>query len=135
MIGIIVITHRDTAHALCDAAAHIVGEQEYVETICVQPRDGLETVRARIQALITQWEQIDVRDIVIMVDLFGGTPCNAAIPFLTNPRIDIVSGVNLSMLLTAITHRKDTDLPTLVIQIVNAAQRNILSVRSIKKTK
>lgn len=133
MIGIIVITHRDTAHALCDAAAHIVGEHDYIAQICVQPRDGLETVRAQIQTLITQWEQAEVRDIVIMVDLFGGTPCNAAIPFLSNPHVDVVSGVNLSMLLTAITHRKEDDIKTLVERIVKAAQRNILSVRSLKK--
>jgi mannose PTS system EIIA component len=132
MIGVILITHRDFGKSLLESSKGIVGEQEFSICISLYPGQGLETIKKEIEKVILQWKDLD--GILILVDLFGGTPCNASIKFLNNEKVEIVSGINMSMLLTAFTQRKDKDIKTLADNITNAAKNNIIRIRSIKKS-
>ncbi|MFC1546778.1 PTS sugar transporter subunit IIA [bacterium] len=132
MIGILVITHRNFGEALFDAVSHIAGTQDYVSVTAVFPGDGLETIRAKITEQLNIWN--DTAGVVILVDMFGGTPFNASVPYLEDPKIEIISGVNMNMLLKTISLRQQYDnTKDLAESVVDSAKKGILRVREIKK--
>jgi PTS system mannose-specific IIA component len=96
MIGLVLVTHGRLADELRSAMEHVVGPQRNVATICIGPDDDMEARRTEIQACIAR---VDTGDgVVLLTDMFGGTPSNLAISMMTRDGVEVISGVNLPML-------------------------------------
>jgi mannose PTS system EIIA component len=97
MIGLVLVTHGRLAVEFVTAMEHVVGPQNAMETICIGPEDDMELRRADIAEAIATVEQ--GRGVIILTDLFGGTPSNLAISLMETGRIEVIAGVNLPMLI------------------------------------
>ena len=96
MIGLVLITHGRLADELRLAMEHVVGAQRYVATVCIGPDDDMDGRRAEILQRITE---VDTGDgVVLLTDMFGGTPSNLAISQMDRKGVEVLSGVNLPML-------------------------------------
>ena len=96
MIGLVLVSHGRLADELRLALEHVVGPQRNVETVCIGPEDDMESCRASIQACIGR---VDTGDgVVLLTDMFGGTPSNLAISLMDRPGVEVIAGVNLPML-------------------------------------
>ena len=102
-IGVVIASHGDLARALVRSAEMIVGAQEGVATVCLEPSDNLETFHAALCAAVDRI-RTDA-GVVVFIDLFGGTPANAAVLGLRERSYPVVSGVNLPMLLEVFVSR------------------------------
>ena len=96
MIGLVLVTHGRLAEALRSAMEHVVGTQRNVETVCIGPDDDIEGRRTEIQRCINL---VDTGDgVVLLTDMFGGTPSNLAISQMDRQGVEVIAGVNLPML-------------------------------------
>ncbi len=96
MIGLVLVTHGRLAEELRLAMEHVVGAQRNVATVCIGPDDDMEGRRAEIHKCITE---VDTGDgVVLLTDMFGGTPSNLAISQMVHKGVEVLSGVNLPML-------------------------------------
>jgi PTS system mannose-specific IIA component len=105
MIGIVICCHGKMGEGMRDAAEMIIGRQEQLSVISVQPGDGGNDV---LKGLTTAIKEVDSGDGVLMVtDLFGGTPTNIGCALLGESSIEVVTGFNLPLLIKALTSRHD----------------------------
>ena len=108
MIGLILVTHGKLASEFLVALEHVVGPQKNVATICIGPHDDMEARRNEIAAAI---KTVDTgKGVIILSDLFGGTPSNLAISLLDSGRVEVIAGVNLPMLIRLDSARKNLDV-------------------------
>ena len=96
MIGMILITHGRLAVELRLAMEHVVGAQRAVDTVCIGPDDDIEARRAEIRTCITRCDSGD--GVILLTDMFGGTPSNLAISMMERQGVEVIAGVNLPML-------------------------------------
>ncbi|MDB9703707.1 PTS sugar transporter subunit IIA [Rhodospirillales bacterium] len=97
MIGLVLVTHGRLAVELVSALEHVVGSQENVATVCIGPDDNMEQRRAEI---MKSTKDVDDGDgVIVLTDMFGGTPSNLAISIMDNGKIEVIAGVNLPMLI------------------------------------
>jgi len=96
MIGMILVTHGRLAVELRSAMEHVVGEQRNVRTVCIGPEDDIDNRRAEIEDCIRQCDTGD--GVVLLTDMFGGTPSNLAISMMEKQNVEVIAGVNLPML-------------------------------------
>jgi PTS system mannose-specific IIA component len=123
MIGIIIVTHGNLALELKSAMEHILGVQKNIEIICISSDDDLDERKNDIEGSI---KKIDNNSgIVMLTDMFGGTPSNLAISFLKTGKIEIISGVNLPMLVKLIGLRDSNDLNRVAQETKDSAQKYI----------
>jgi len=102
MIGIVIICHRKMAIAIKETAVNIIGKKDYFEAIEVLPEDGIDGTIKKLGTVFKEWNHLD--GILVFVDMFGGTPCNSVAKMLKEYKnVDVITGVNLPMVLTAIT--------------------------------
>ncbi|QDZ07574.1 PTS sugar transporter subunit IIA [Sphingomonas panacisoli] len=127
MIGLVLVTHGRLASEFVTAMEHVVGPQEHVEAIAIGPEDDMEARRADIAAAIAK---VDIgKGVILLTDLFGGTPSNLAISLLERGRVEVIAGINLPMLIRLASARKTMK----VIDAVAAAReagRKYISVAS-----
>jgi PTS system mannose-specific IIA component len=127
MIGLVLVTHGRLAVEFVTAMEHVVGPQDAMATICIGPDDDMEVRRADIAEAIASVEQ--GRGVIILTDLFGGTPSNLAISLMQTGRIEVIAGVNLPMLIRLEGARRTMN----VVDAVAAAReagRKYISVAS-----
>ncbi len=123
MIGIVLVTHGRLAEEFLAATEHVVGPQDAAEAICIGPDDDMEQRRADIIAAV---ERVNGGNgVIILTDMFGGTPSNLAISVMQPQTVDVVAGVNLPMLIKLAGVRANSDLATAVSQIREAGQKYI----------
>jgi PTS system mannose-specific IIA component len=116
MIGLVLVTHGHLAEELRLAMEHVVGPQRGVETVCIGPDDNMEERRRDIQRSI---DRVDTGDgVVLLTDMFGGTPSNLAISLMDADSIEVIAGVNLPMLVKLAKVRGQQNLSS----AVNCAQ-------------
>jgi PTS system mannose-specific IIA component len=96
MIGMVLVTHGRLAVELRSAMEHVVGAQRHVSTVCIGPDDDMENRRAEIESCIKQCDTGD--GVVLLTDMFGGTPSNLAISMMEQQNVEVIAGVNLPML-------------------------------------
>jgi PTS system mannose-specific IIA component len=97
MIGMILVTHGDLAVEFVRAMEHVVGAQCAVATVCIGPSDDMEQRRREIAGKI---RDVDAGEgVVVLTDLFGGTPSNLAISLMEAGRVEVIAGINLPMLI------------------------------------
>ena len=123
MIGIIIVTHGNLALELKSAMEHILGVQKNIEIIRISSDDDLDEKKNDVKCSI---KKIDNNNgIVILTDMFGGTSSNLAISFLKTGKIEIISGVNLPMLVKLIGLRDSNDFNGVVQETKDSAQKYI----------
>lgn len=97
MIGLVLVSHGHLADEMKSAMEHVVGLQEAVETVCIFPNDDMERRREEIQ---TKLSAVDKGSgVVVLTDMFGGTPSNLAISVMEGKNIEVIAGMNLPMLI------------------------------------
>jgi PTS system mannose-specific IIA component len=97
MIGLVLVTHGRLAEEFVRAMEHVVGKQERIASICIGPEDDMETRRRDIATAIAEVD--DGSGVILLTDLFGGTPSNLAISLMAPGRIEVIAGINLPMLI------------------------------------
>ncbi|MCQ2965139.1 MAG: PTS sugar transporter subunit IIA [Alphaproteobacteria bacterium] len=123
MIGLVIIAHDFLASEMKKTMEHIVGIQEYVETVEIQVDDDISEKRLEIQ------NKIDLVNhgsgVIVLTDMFGGTPSNLAISFMENPNIEVIAGVNIPMLIKLAQIRKNQSLSEVVTEAQEAGKKYI----------
>ena len=123
MIGLVLVTHGNLADELVNAMEHVVGPQEKVSVICIDPEDDMELRRVDILNAITDVSAED--GAVVMTDMFGGTPSNLAISIMDQVKVEVIAGVNLPMLVKFASCRDSSDLTECVVMSQDAGRKYI----------
>lgn len=123
MIGMVLVTHGRLAVEFRLALEHVVGRQKQIETIMIGPEDDMDQRRAEILEAV---KNVDSGDgVVVLTDMFGGTPSNLAISVMGNSKTEVVAGINLPMLIKLASVRGDCDLEQAVGQAQDAGRKYI----------
>ncbi len=123
MIGLVLVTHGRLAEEFKSALEHVVGPQDRVATICIGPDDDMEQRR---QDILRSVEAVnDGSGVVLLTDMFGGTPSNLAISVMDGGSIEVVAGVNLPMLIKLASVRNEKSLADAVEEARSAGQKYI----------
>ncbi len=123
MIGLILVTHGRLAQEFLVAMEHVVGKQQNIETIAIGPNDDMEQRRADIATAI---KRVDTGEgVIVLTDLFGGTPSNLAISLLDAGRVEVIAGVNLPMLIRLEGARRSMNVRQAVAAARDAGQKYI----------
>ena len=127
MIGMVLVTHGRLAEEYLRALEHIVGPQEKVGTVCIGPDDDMEERRKEIIEQVKAAQDGD--GVVLLTDMFGGTPSNLAISVLDEGEVEVVAGVNLPMLIKLASLRGERSLK-MAVHEAQEAGRKYISVAS-----
>ncbi len=128
MIGIVIVTHAALGQALREAAEFIAGKQDQVEVVGQGPTDPPQVSADQIKAAI---KRVDTGEgVLILTDMFGGTPSNVSLAFLEPERVEVLSGVNLPMLLKMVTSRQNRVSVVELAHELKAAGRQNISLAS-----
>ena len=131
MICVIVITHGQFGQELLRTAQDIVGRQDAIAALSVTPDMGPENVS---QALDETLKRLDSSEgVLILVDMLGGTPCNTALLKTKNIPAEVLTGVNLYMVLSSFTHRDQMDLKSLAAKVAEDGRRAIVAAKDLLK--
>ena len=132
MTGILVVTHADLGNALIETAQLILGEsQENINFVSINITESPESLRKKIKQGISK-VQTD-NGVLILTDMFGGTPSNLSYSFLKEGKVEVISGVNLPILLKAINSRGKMDMEKLTSSIIEHGKRSISLASGILK--
>jgi PTS system mannose-specific IIA component len=123
MIGLVIVTHCGLALEFRSALEHVVGPQTQLETISIGPEDDMAVRRSQILDAINRTNTGD--GVIILTDMFGGTPSNLAISVMDNGRIEVIAGVNLPMLIKLASLRESETLASAVAQAQQAGRKYI----------
>ncbi|MEO0501091.1 MAG: PTS sugar transporter subunit IIA [Pseudomonadota bacterium] len=130
MIGLVLVTHGGLAREFIQALEHVVGAQPAMAAICIQADDDMETRRQEIADAIEEVD--DGAGVIVLTDMFGGTPSNLAISLMGSGRaraVEVIAGVNLPMLIRLASVRGDMN-PADAIEAAQEAGRKYISVAS-----
>eukprot|EP01041_Mallomonas_annulata_P029230 gene29230-51189_t len=127
MIGLVIVTHGRLAQEFISAMEHVVGPQIAVEAICIGPDDDMERRRQDILAACGRVEQ--GQGVVLLTDMFGGTPSNLAISVMDQTRAEVIAGLNLPMLIKLASVRARVSLED-AVAAAQEAGRKYISVAS-----
>lgn len=123
MIGLVIVTHGELAIELKRATEHVVGPQDSVKAICIGPDDDMERRRDDIRKAV---EGVDSgKGVILLTDMFGGTPSNLAISMLREDKVEVLAGVNLPMLIKLAEARQNATLAEAAQKAKDAGQRYI----------
>lgn len=127
MIGLVLVTHGRLAAEFVVAMEHVVGPQSAVESICIGPDDDMEMRRADIAKAI---KKVDAgRGVIVLTDLFGGTPSNLAISLMQPGKVEVIAGINLPMLIRLEGARRTMNVKD-AVAAAREAGRKYISVAS-----
>ena len=123
MIGLVLVTHGHLATEFRAALEHVVGPQKNLATIAIAPDDDMESRRRDIIAAVEQVETD--RGVIILTDMFGGTPSNLAISVMNGEGIEVIAGVNLPMLIKLAGVRGENNMEKALIDASEAGRKYI----------
>ena len=123
-IGVVLVTHGNLATELVKVMEHVVGPQTQLTTITIGPDDDMEKRREDILSSVQLVDQ--GLGVIILTDMFGGTPSNLAISIMEQANIDIIAGVNLPMLIKLASVRSTETISDAVTQAREAGQKYIM---------
>jgi len=127
MIGLVLVTHGRLAEELIAALEHVVGRQANIHAICIGPDDDMEERRAHILEAVARAEEGN--GIILLTDMFGGTPSNLAISIMDKARVEVIAGVNLPMLVKLASVRQTESLEE-AAQSAQEAGRKYINIAS-----
>lgn len=123
MIGLVLVTHGRLAEEFVAATEHVVGPQPQTQSICIGADDDMEVRRKEILAAIE-----DVNDgggVILLTDMFGGTPSNLAISVMDQTKVEVIAGMNLPMLIKLASVRRDSSLEEAVASAQDSGRKYI----------
>lgn len=123
MIGLVLVTHGKLAQEFRNALEHVVGPQNHLETVSIGPEDDMDQRRIDIIEAVSRAE--DGSGVIILTDMFGGTPSNLAISVMDNGRIEVIAGVNLPMLIKLASVRTENDMEQALADAQEAGRKYI----------
>ncbi len=123
MIGVVLVTHGRLAQEFIAALEHVVGPQQNMAAVCIGPDDDMERRRREIVASVAAVD--GGRGVVLLTDMFGGTPSNLAISVLDQGRVEVIAGVNLPMLIKLASLRGKEPLATVIDEAQRAGRKYI----------
>lgn len=132
MIGIVLVTHSQLGHSLIETAEFILGSKpDAVTSVSINVKENVDELRDNISKAI---KQVDNKNgILILTDMFGGTPSNLSYSFLEDGHVEVISGVNLPLLIRAVNLQKENDLGKVASQLVASGKRSISLASGILK--
>ncbi len=123
MIGMVLVSHGQLATEFRLAMEHVVGRQAQVATVCIGPEDDMDARRGEI---VTAIKTVDSGDgVVVLTDMFGGTPSNLAISAMDGAHVEVIAGINLPMLVKLAKVRESIPLAEAVTQAQDAGKKYI----------
>jgi len=132
MIGIVIVTHAQLGHALLETAEAILGEKiQNSAAVSINLTDDVDNLRNLIDKAVKKNK--DENGVLILTDMFGGTPSNLSYSFLEDGKIEVLSGVNLPIVLKAINLRKKLPLTEMAIKLEEQGKKSISLASSILK--
>jgi PTS system mannose-specific IIA component len=132
MIGIVIVTHRQLGDALIEAAEFIMGNRpEALVSVSIDLKESADMLRGKIAEGIKKVKSED--GVLILTDMFGGTPSNLSYSFLEEGHIEVISGVNLPVLIQAANVRGKMNLDELAVKLEEFGKKSISLASSILK--
>ena len=129
MIGLVLVTHGNLAKEFISVMEHIVGPQKQVAAVCMAPEDDMEKKR---QEMIKKVKEVDSgKGVLILTDMFGGTPSNLAISLTVDKKVEALAGVNLPMLIKLASVRKTENLQQASLRGQEAGRKHINAVSAL----
>lgn len=133
MIGLVIVTHGQLANAFVEALEHVVGPRENIRAICIYPQDNIDQRR---EDILKSAEEIDSgQGVILLTDLFGGTPSNLAISALGVKPVEVIAGINLPMLVRLARLPEGTSLKEAVAQGQEAGRKYIHAASTLLESK
>ena len=123
MIGLVIVTHGRLADEFLSAMEHVVGRQRAVETVCIGPEDDMERRRQDILEAVARVNDGD--GVILLTDMFGGTPSNLAISVMDHTHAEVIAGLNLPMLIKLASVRGRETLQQCVAHAQDAGRKYI----------
>ncbi|HLP70985.1 MULTISPECIES: PTS sugar transporter subunit IIA [Ciceribacter] len=123
MIGLVLVTHGKLAEEFHHAVEHVVGPQKFIETVSIGPEDDMDQRRQDILDAVQRAD--DGHGVVILTDMFGGTPSNLAISVMNAGRIEVIAGVNLPMLIKLAGIRGEDNMEKALVEASEAGRKYI----------
>ncbi|MCD2182763.1 PTS sugar transporter subunit IIA [Rhizobium sp. TRM96647] len=123
MIGLVLVTHGRLAEEFRLALEHVVGPQEAIETVCIGPEDDMDQRRHDVLEAAQRAER--GQGVIILTDMFGGTPSNLAISVMNSGSVEVIAGVNLPMLIKLAGVRNDGDMERSLVEASEAGRKYI----------
>lgn len=123
MIGLIIVTHCDLGKEFLSAAEFIVGRVEKADVVSITQTSDSEKVRKTIEKKISELDSGE--GVIILTDMFGGTPSNISLSFLNEEMVEVITGVNLPMVLAIVQNRNGVKLAALAKKAQQAAKQGI----------
>jgi PTS system mannose-specific IIA component len=123
MIGLVLVTHGNLALEFVSAMQHVVGPQQQVESVCIGPEDDMEMRRNEILEKVNSVNTGD--GVVLLTDMFGGTPSNLALSMMDRANVEILAGINLPMLIKIASLRKEKSMKEAVEGAQDAGKKYI----------
>lgn len=133
MIGVLIVTHKELAEALLSVCDLIMGRQEGMAAVSLDPNASPETCRQLIQQGLAQVNNGD--GVIILTDMLGGTPSNLSLAFLQTGKVEVVTGVNLPMLMKLANLRDLKDLSQVASALRQSGQQGITVASEVLKGK
>ena len=129
MIGLVLVTHGNLAKEFLSAMQHVVGAQQQVDTVCIGPEDDMEMRRNGIMEKVNQTNSGE--GVILLTDMFGGTPSNLALSVMDRANVEILAGINLPMLIKIASLRKDKNLKDTVDGAQEAGKKYITAASQL----
>ena len=133
MVGVVLVTHPNLGEEFIRSAELICGKLPNLATVSIETRKGGDELRREIAEAIRSVDSGE--GVLILTDMFGGTPSNMSLAFLSEGRVEVVTGLNLPMLIKISNCREGRSLPELAKMVRDAGQRNINLASEILKKK
>ncbi len=127
MIGMVIVTHGRLAIELIAALEHVVGRQANITAVCIGPEDDMEQRRSHILESVSKAEEGN--GVILLTDMFGGTPSNLAISIMDRASVEVIAGVNLPMLIKLASVRQTESLEE-AAQSAQEAGRKYINIAS-----
>jgi mannose PTS system EIIA component len=133
MVGIIIVSHGRLAEALIASVQDLIGNLKKIRAICVWPRENEKEIKERIQK---QMAEIDDGDgVLILTDILGGTPTNLTLPLVEEDKVEVVTGVNVPMLVTVSSYWKGRSLKEIAALVKKSGRRSIVMAKKVLSLK
>ena len=133
MIGVVIVTHGGLAEQLLVTATNIVGQVKQAKTLSITVGEDVDHIRENLSNAI---QSVDTGNgVLILTDMFGGTPSNISLSFLHEKKVEVITGVNLPMLVKVLTMQDNGDLFALAKQIEVYGKKNIYLASEILKSR
>lgn len=123
MIGLVLVTHGCLAIEFRSALEHVVGQQKQLETVSIGPDDDMDDCRQEIMSAVCRVDSGD--GVVVLTDMFGGTPSNLAISCMNGSKVEVIAGINLPLLIKLASVREELPLDSAVIEAQEAGRKYI----------